>query len=664
MSPQLRGMGFTGPQQQRGAIGLMAAVTLGMVLLFMLLVIDSGRLYLEQRKLQRVADMAALEVVSRGGTCGSSATAVTYAKESATRNGFTPGSGQTITPTCGTLKTDGATQLRVFTPDQTKSDAIRVIATTTVPTSVAGGLWSIFSKDGFDPATNLTASAVGSNGGSPLAQLTIRSSLVKISSDQSTLLNPLIGGMLGGTLTLDAVSWNGLVDTKISLLSYLNTLLDLNTNIGSTDELLNTNLHLSQLLDALSVSVLKKNGPGADLVIKNLTKLSLLPSSTQLLKLSDLLNIETGTPSAGLNTEMSIFDLLQGVAQLSNGKNAAAVTVNTNVPLVGNIAISVKVIEPPQISAIGNPALAIKRPMVDADQIMVRTAQVQTHVHVDLAILKLVSDLTSTLTSILSPLTNVVNKLLNLDLIGAVGNLLVGDRTSLSLFSSLDIYLDAAGANSYVTDYSCSSNTSKSLTIQASTALVNLSIGSPPLNATFPPKVEINNKTYLAIEPVKLISIDITKCIAAFICSPTQIGAGGGLGLKLQTQVGANSQPITYNSPDSPDALNLKNVGLPPVYKSLNSTKLIESIGNTLDNQLLVSYIPKTANITNDALSTVAGTLHSITSTLASTFKLLLAPLLDPIINTLLQALGINLGNAEIGANLSCGQGGRAQLVL
>ena len=80
MSPQLRGMGFTGPQQQRGAIGLMAAVTLGMVLLFMLLVIDSGRLYLEQRKLQRVADMAALEVVSRGGTCGSSATAVTFAK--------------------------------------------------------------------------------------------------------------------------------------------------------------------------------------------------------------------------------------------------------------------------------------------------------------------------------------------------------------------------------------------------------------------------------------------------------------------------------------------------------------------------------------------------------------------------------------------------------
>ena len=69
MSPQLRGMHFKAPQQQRGAIGLMAALPLGMVLLFMLLVVDSGRLYFEQRKLQRVADMAALEAVTRGGSC-------------------------------------------------------------------------------------------------------------------------------------------------------------------------------------------------------------------------------------------------------------------------------------------------------------------------------------------------------------------------------------------------------------------------------------------------------------------------------------------------------------------------------------------------------------------------------------------------------------------
>ena len=137
MSPQLRGMGFYGPRQQHGAIGLMAAVTLGMVLLFMLLVVDSGRLYLEQRKLQRVADMAVLEAVSRGGNCAGASTAAGFANQSATRNSFTPGSVQKVNTTCGTLSTNSS-QLRVFTADATKSDAIRVIATTTVPTSVAG----------------------------------------------------------------------------------------------------------------------------------------------------------------------------------------------------------------------------------------------------------------------------------------------------------------------------------------------------------------------------------------------------------------------------------------------------------------------------------------------------------------------------------------------
>jgi len=45
----------------------MAALTLGLALLFMLLTVDSGRLYLEQRKLQRIADMAALEAAEHGG---------------------------------------------------------------------------------------------------------------------------------------------------------------------------------------------------------------------------------------------------------------------------------------------------------------------------------------------------------------------------------------------------------------------------------------------------------------------------------------------------------------------------------------------------------------------------------------------------------------------
>ena len=45
MSPRLR-------SGQRGAIGLVFAGTLALALVFLLLVVDSGRLYLEKRKLQ------------------------------------------------------------------------------------------------------------------------------------------------------------------------------------------------------------------------------------------------------------------------------------------------------------------------------------------------------------------------------------------------------------------------------------------------------------------------------------------------------------------------------------------------------------------------------------------------------------------------------------
>lgn len=54
--------GYTAmPARQRGAIGMMAALTLGLALLCTLIVVDSGRLYLEKRSLQRVADIAALD---------------------------------------------------------------------------------------------------------------------------------------------------------------------------------------------------------------------------------------------------------------------------------------------------------------------------------------------------------------------------------------------------------------------------------------------------------------------------------------------------------------------------------------------------------------------------------------------------------------------------
>lgn len=652
MSPHLRGARFKGPRPQRGAIGLMAAIVLGMALLFMLLVVDSGRLYLEQRQLQRVADLAVLEAVGRGGSC-TSGTATTFANESASRNGFP----QPVSVTCGTLNTiDG---LRTFVADNSKSDAIRVIATTAVPTSVAVGLWRLFSVAGVDLNKNLTASAVGAIGGQPLAMLSIRTALGTIDSSKSTLLNGVLGGLLGGKLDLTLVSWNGLATTNINLLSYLDQLaIDLNLTAGNYNQLLDTTVSATQLINA-AVNVLEKGGPAASVALNALKAIKLIASNTQILKLGDLIKIQNGTSNAGLNTDLRVFDLLQGIVQLSNGKSAISADINSSIPLVGNVTLKLKVIEPAQISMVGNPALAIKDPLNGPNRIFVKTAQVQTHIHIDLVVLKLVSQITSALTQLLSPLTSVVNSLLHLDLVGVLSCLVACERSSLSIASSLDIFLEAASANSYVTAYNCSSPATKSLTAQSSSAAAKLSIGTPPANGAFPSTIEINKENFLAVEPVKLISIDITKCSVLLLCGPLQVGKGGGLGLKVQTQLAGKTAPVIFSAP------TLTNVNTPLTWKTLpGDPNIIKSLGDSLDNKLLVTYTPQTGNITNDALAAVAGLVNQITTILSTALKGLLSNLLDPIVNSVLSALGVGLANAEIGANLSCNQGGHPQLVL
>jgi len=652
MSPHLRGARFKGPQPQRGAIGLMAAIVLGMALLFMLLVVDSGRLYLEQRQLQRVADLAVLEAVGRGGSC-TSGTATTFANESASRNGFP----QPVSVTCGTLNTiDG---LRTFVADNSKSDAIRVIATTAVPTSVAVGLWRLFSVAGVDLNKNLTASAVGAIGGQPLAMLSIRTALGTIDSSKSTLLNGVLGGLLGGKLDLTLVSWNGLATTNINLLSYLDQLaIDLNLTAGNYNQLLDTTVSATQLINA-AVNVLEKGGPAASVALNALKAIKLIASNTQILKLGDLIKVQNGTSNAGLNTDLRVFDLLQGIVQLSNGKSAISADINSSIPLVGNVTLKLKVIEPAQISMVGNPALAIKDPLNGPNRIFVKTAQVQTHIHIDLVVLKLVSQITSALTQLLSPLTSVVNSLLHLDLVGVLSCLVACERSSLSIASYLDIFLEAASANSYVTAYNCSSPATKSLTAQSSSAAAKLSIGTPPANGAFPSTIEINKENFLAVEPVKLISIDITKCSVLLLCGPLQVGKGGGLGLKVQTQLAGKTAPVIFSAP------TLTNVNTPLTWKTLpGDPNIIKSLGDSLDNKLLVTYTPQTGNITNDALAAVAGLVNQITTILSTALKGLLSNLLDPIVNSVLSALGVGLANAEIGANLSCNQGGHPQLVL
>ncbi|WP_347170232.1 pilus assembly protein TadG-related protein [Pseudomonas salmasensis] len=512
--------------RQRGAIGLMAAGTLALALVFTLLAVDSGRLYLEKRKLQSVADTSALEAAGLGGQCGTNTTANAYATQNAARNGFVVGNGSTLAVTCGTLATN-ALNTRVFTADATKSDAIRVVASRTVLTSIANGLWNLFSGAPITPQINLSATAVAATP-PPVAQLSIRSSLASVDSGKSPLANLVIGNLLGGNLSLTAAGWNGLLQTNVNLLSYLDQLaINLDVKAGDYDALLSTAVSATQLIDA-AVKVLQKNGAAATAVINDVISIQAIAPNSKLLTVGDLIDIATGTPTAALNSNVQLFQLLEAVAQLSSSKSAVSAAAQVAIPLVGNVSVQTKVIEPPQLSAIGNPVLAKQglQNTPPTDQIFVRTAQVRTLVTVQAPIINAVSGVASILTGLGTPVSQVVKGLLNLNLPAVVGGVLclvACNVADVDVTTSLAIYIEAGSAQSHVTDFNCDSPASKSLTVQTTTSLATLAVGTVDPVAAFSSSAAVN------VQPVRLIDFGQRYCVVlTLLCSPNRTPNVGG----------------------------------------------------------------------------------------------------------------------------------------
>ncbi|WP_085630865.1 pilus assembly protein TadG-related protein [Pseudomonas sp. R16(2017)] len=669
MSPRSR---FCGPARQRGAIGLMAAATLSLAVVMLLLVVDSGRFYMEQRKLQRVADNAALEAVSRGGTCAGGLTAAAYATQNAARNGFTTDADNTLAATCGTVQT-AASGLRTFTVDATQTGAVKVVVTHILTTSFAGGVQALFTGTPVSLNTQLTASAVAAKPQPPLAQLSIRSNLATISTAQSNILNPLFSGLLGGNVNLTALGWNGLLNTDINLLSYLNQLaIDLNVAAGNYSQLLNTQATVTQLIQA-AAKVVQLNGATAE-VITALGTLQVAAANASPVKLGDILQLQTGTTAAGLDANLQLLQLIQGMVQLANSKSAVAATLPVNVLGLANVTVRVKVIEPPQLSAVGDPSLAKADPL-GTNRIYVRTAQVRTMLSVNLPVLSGVTGLTNAVLGLVGTLTPTLNSLLSLNLVAtlnSVGCLLGAGCQQLDpqLLPSprIDISLEAGGAESYVVDFSCPTGTSgtKSLTARTKTSLVDLKLG------TIDPTNAFSSVAKPTVTPLPLIDLGTVTChkiLGIGSCDPAthvQYGAGG-IGIMVDSSIAAggagSGQDLLFSS--STPFATPPNLKLPPSMLSATPTSnVVASLSNTLAGINIVAYQPVGNSPLGVVTATVTALIGSVVSLLQPVITNVLSPLLDPLLNNLLASLGINLMSVDVGANMTCGQTGKAYLVI
>jgi len=667
--------------REKGAVLFLAVGFMMLAVLSLALVVDTGRLYMSKRNLQRVADMAAIEVLARNGKC-SDQTATQYAQQSLTRNNFILSATKTLTVSCGQVGTALGIRDLINSPIGAFDTAVRVVVRDSVAGSlIVGGI--------FKDKITMEASAVATNSGSGLAALTLKSTLLNVNITQNSraqLLSSIFGGMLGGNLNISVGAWNGLIHTEIDIFKFLDKLaVNAGLAAGNYEDVLTANFTTGELIqaaidvidDQIGTPQVTINALDAIVALDELLVASQVAPTN--LNVGELIRLQNGGSYTGAAAELQLFHLVQGIIQLANKNNAVTATIPITVGGT-TIDVKLKVIEPPQLSSIGDPELARAEsylPINDSpNRIYVRSAQVRLLMSVNLSstLTSIVDTLLSTLNGTLSSLTTLLNNLLALNLNGVLGSLICigcqqtfADPLILPPTFRFDVNLDVGAGEARVTDYLCD-GTNKSLSVNAKTAATNLRIGSMGSSAANAQSLVFASTSAPTVNPIALIDIGKKQCTVTCVlgvCSTSNCVrtpyAGGGLGLKADVPVAQTSALLIYQTPV---ASNLPELYETPAYQSLSSQNIIDSLTGTLAGPTIETYGPSGSGSGLGSLLVGAGsTMDAVIALLKQAVSTVLSPLLSPLTTMLVNNLGIDLATTDVGATMSCGSSGGVKLV-
>ena len=672
------------PQRQRGSVVINATIALSL-LVIVLMGTELGYLFFLKRELQKTVDLAALAGAQalKPSACP---VAQRAAQDNAAKNfpaGIDPLTDAEVE--CGNwdpVFNAPPLHFNAATSGE-KLNAVRISITRNpalLPFSFTGST-----------ERPIAVSALAHQS-SPQVQLNIRSTLVAFDTEKSPLLDAVFGRLLGGNVALTAAGWEGLITTQVNLLSFLDAIaLQVGVEAGQYEQVLNSKVTAGKLLQALA-TVLQKNGALAGLALtgfNDMVGLTTQASNVQL-SVAEILGVATGTPSSALDLNLQAFQLAQAFVQLANSQHAATISAPSNLLGLANVVTTIKVIEPPQTSAIGNPELAVLDPM-GPNGIRVRTAQVRALISVDFTTaLNGVPNLLNEVLALTQPVTDLLNSLLDLDLIGALSNVLCIDceknLTDLRLLSSpfrIDINLDVAAGKARVDKYSCPANGSKTLSVITDTSAATLRVGKIGNSAADAAAQAFASKDPPNVEPIPLLdigSMTVKRTCIAFICTNYQwkkgstwvpdsqkstadrkAFAGGGIGLMTNAPVLGSTDTLDFAAPADVNLPDISATQIPTPYQTLVASNLIGGLSQTLAQLEIHMYEPSVDSALGDLLVGVGASIDTVVGLLRGAIAGALSPLLDPLVNTLVTALGIDLAKTEVGARLSC-QGG-AQLV-
>jgi uncharacterized membrane protein len=308
-------------RRQKGAISILAAVSIAVVMGIAALTVDIGHTFVVRRDLQKAADLSSLSALSDMDN----ATAV--AQNIALTNNADL-TAENVTVVTGIYNWGTRTFAASGSADGLNS--VRV----TVGTDV-----DYFFRPG---SVHVEATATAAR--EATAGISAGSFLARLDTIDSALLNGVLGDMLGSAVSLDLASYQGLAAGSVTLAGLQAAL-----GLGTLDEVLNANRSLADLLDA-SITALNAQGDAASRNAADILDPLLAAIDPALnLRLGDLLKVDTSNPTAAAQAEINLLQMMLLGAEIANGSNLINLPLAVSVPGVASINLAMTMVEPPAI---------------------------------------------------------------------------------------------------------------------------------------------------------------------------------------------------------------------------------------------------------------------------------------------------------------------------
>ena len=333
---------------RRGGIGVASAAALTMLIGAAALAVDIGSFQLDRRKLQGIADAAALAAAGKPGEERAAAERVIAANCNCNI--------VIASLEAGTYRPDVAIPAEQrFNAGGATPNAVRIVLTRDRPMFFGSFLTG-------RQSTVIGASATGARRGYAAFSLGSR-----VAAVHGGIPNALLSALTGSQVNLSVMDYNALASADIDLLAFSDALrTELDADVLTFGQTLNTQATLPQVLSALSKSstdakVASALGTIADSALPH----SLLPSrAIDLGPRSSSIRVDPANP-----VKVNALGLLRSMLLLANANRQVDLSLASSLPGGSGVEVALLIGEPPAQS----PLIAV----TDNQQVIVRTAQVR-----------------------------------------------------------------------------------------------------------------------------------------------------------------------------------------------------------------------------------------------------------------------------------------------